>query len=168
MNWVPDSLISLVMMHVIYQSVPFWLQWCWYFFFCELRWKNWKGIEDKHFILINICVNHKFWNLWHKIFVWVAVSDLGSNDVYGVWRINDEDHSFTTQPFKIRFAKQDVFLSTMVAFSLPVTNYEVVVFSYLFHFRFSILWQQTVQNGRDSYAGCYLLFFVLQENPYLY
>ncbi|KAL3528275.1 hypothetical protein ACH5RR_007597 [Cinchona calisaya] len=50
--------------------------------------------------------------------------DLGCDDVCGIWRINDTDHSFSTQPFQIRYARRDVFLSMMVAFNLPLSKYE--------------------------------------------
>ncbi|KAL8099294.1 uncharacterized protein LOC141683483 isoform X1 [Apium graveolens] len=45
--------------------------------------------------------------------------DLGSDDVYGVWKIDDTDHSFSSQPFRIKYARQDVLLSLMVSFNLP-------------------------------------------------
>lgn len=41
-----------------------------------------------------------------------------TDDVLGVWRIDDADHSFSTQPFKIKYARQDVPLSIMVSFNL--------------------------------------------------
>lgn len=51
--------------------------------------------------------------------------NLGSDDSYGVWRIDDTDNSFSTQPFKIRYARQDVPLSVLVAFNLSLSNREV-------------------------------------------
>ncbi|XP_051123145.1 uncharacterized protein LOC127246018 isoform X2 [Andrographis paniculata] len=50
--------------------------------------------------------------------------DLGSDDVYGVWKIDDIDHSFSTQPFRIRYAKQDILLSMMVSFNFPYRKFE--------------------------------------------
>nr|XP_011464776.1 PREDICTED: protein FAM135B-like isoform X1 [Fragaria vesca subsp. vesca] len=50
--------------------------------------------------------------------------DLGSDDVYGVWRIDDTDNSFSTQPFRIKYARQDVFLSIMISFNLSLAGYE--------------------------------------------
>ncbi|CDP14916.1 unnamed protein product [Coffea canephora] len=50
--------------------------------------------------------------------------DMGCDDICGIWRINDTDHSFSTQPFRIRYARQDVFLSMMVAFTLPLSKHE--------------------------------------------
>ncbi|KAH9611300.1 hypothetical protein KSS87_023662 [Heliosperma pusillum] len=49
----------------------------------------------------------------------------GSSDSYGVWRIDDADNSFATQPFKIRYARQDVPLSVMIAFNVSLSNREV-------------------------------------------
>lgn len=78
--------------------------------------------------------------------------DLGSDDVYGVWRINDEDHSFSTQPFRIRYAKQDVFLSTMVAFSLPVANYEGMSTSAII-LKFELMYAPVLENGPNVQAS---------------
>lgn len=51
--------------------------------------------------------------------------NMGSDDSYGVWRIDDTDNSFATQPFKIRYARQDVLLSVMVAFNFSISKDEV-------------------------------------------
>ncbi|EEF52199.1 conserved hypothetical protein [Ricinus communis] len=52
-------------------------------------------------------------------------NDLGSNDICGTWRINDIDNSFLTQPFRIKYARQDVCLSVMVSFVLSLSKYKV-------------------------------------------
>lgn len=44
----------------------------------------------------------------------------------GVWRIDDTDNSFSTQPFQIKYARQDVLLSMMVAFNMSLGNREVM------------------------------------------
>ncbi|KAL5703698.1 hypothetical protein ACHQM5_022223 [Ranunculus cassubicifolius] len=49
---------------------------------------------------------------------------LGLNDVLGVWRIDDTDNSFCTQPFRIKYARQDVLLSVMVSFNIALGKYE--------------------------------------------
>lgn len=46
--------------------------------------------------------------------------------MYGVWRIDDNDNSFSTQPFRIKYARQDVLLSIMIAFNLSLGNREVI------------------------------------------
>ncbi|GAB2292886.1 hypothetical protein Dimus_027113 [Dionaea muscipula] len=48
-----------------------------------------------------------------------------SDEIFGVWRIDDSDNSFATQPFKIRYARQDVPLSVMIAFNLSLKRHEV-------------------------------------------
>jgi hypothetical protein len=53
------------------------------------------------------------------------VPDLGSDDNVGVWRIDDTDHSFSSQPFRIRYARQDILLATMVSFNLSLTKFKV-------------------------------------------
>uniref|UniRef100_A0A7N0RGB8 DUF676 domain-containing protein n=1 Tax=Kalanchoe fedtschenkoi TaxID=63787 RepID=A0A7N0RGB8_KALFE len=50
--------------------------------------------------------------------------DLGADNVHGVWRIDDADNSFSTQPFRIKYIRQDVLLSVMVSFNLSLDNYE--------------------------------------------
>ncbi|KAG6401700.1 hypothetical protein SASPL_138564 [Salvia splendens] len=51
--------------------------------------------------------------------------DLDSDYVHGIWRIDDVDHSFSTHPFRIKYAKQDVPLSMMVIFNLSPSTFEV-------------------------------------------
>ena len=48
------------------------------------------------------------------------VPDSGSEDSVAVWQINDEDLSFCTCPFLIKYAQEDVYFSVMVSFSLDV------------------------------------------------
>ncbi|RVX02533.1 hypothetical protein CK203_031098 [Vitis vinifera] len=59
------------------------------------------------------------------VFVQAAAPELGPEDAYGVWRIDDTDNSFSTQPFRIRYARQDVLLSLMISFNLSLRKYEV-------------------------------------------
>ncbi|XP_050232196.1 uncharacterized protein LOC126680935 [Mercurialis annua] len=47
-------------------------------------------------------------------------NEQGSVDAYGVWTIDDVENSFSTQPFFIKYAKQDVFLSIMISFVLSL------------------------------------------------
>ncbi|KAK7331661.1 hypothetical protein VNO80_28398 [Phaseolus coccineus] len=42
----------------------------------------------------------------------------------GVWMIDDKDNSFSTPSFRIRYARQDVFLSIMISFYLSYGVYE--------------------------------------------
>ncbi|XP_010544041.1 PREDICTED: protein FAM135B isoform X2 [Tarenaya hassleriana] len=50
--------------------------------------------------------------------------DSTPGDSYGVWRIDDKDNSFSTQPFRIKYARQDVRLCTMISFTLPLEKYQ--------------------------------------------
>lgn len=54
-----------------------------------------------------------------------SAPDLGSDDNLGVWRIDDMDHSFSSQPFRIRYARQDILLSVMISFNLSLGKFEV-------------------------------------------
>ncbi|XP_037493388.1 protein FAM135A isoform X3 [Jatropha curcas] len=51
--------------------------------------------------------------------------DMDSDSIYGAWRINDTDNSFLTQPFRIKYARQDVYLSVMISFDLSLSKYKV-------------------------------------------
>ncbi|XVF36506.1 hypothetical protein REPUB_Repub19eG0064000 [Reevesia pubescens] len=82
--------------------------------------------------------------------------NLGFDDGYGVWRIDDTDNSFATQPFRIKFARQDVLLSIMVAFDLPLTENEDP-FSSAVILKFELLYAPVLVNGSDFQAspdGC--------------
>ena len=59
-----------------------------------------------------------------------AAPDLGSGNSYGVWKIDDTDNSFSTQPFKIKYARQDILLSIMISFNFPLVKYEVRISLY--------------------------------------
>ncbi|KAJ4915317.1 putative serine esterase family protein [Raphanus sativus] len=50
--------------------------------------------------------------------------DSTSNDSSGVWKIDDKDNSFLSQPFRIKYARQDVRLCMMVSFTMPLERYE--------------------------------------------
>ncbi|XP_034896961.1 uncharacterized protein [Populus alba] len=50
--------------------------------------------------------------------------DLGGENIYGIWKIDDTDNSFLTQPFRIKYARQDIRLSIMISFTLPLDENE--------------------------------------------
>lgn len=54
-----------------------------------------------------------------------AVPDIGSKGAFGLWKIDDVDNSFYTQPFQIKYSRQDIYLSVMVSFYIPNTEDEV-------------------------------------------
>lgn len=67
---------------------------------------------------------HKFISC-NLFFSLITAPDLGSDDVLGVWKIDDMDHSFSSQPFRIRYARQDILLSVMISFNLSLGKFEV-------------------------------------------
>ncbi|XP_022768565.1 protein FAM135A-like isoform X2 [Durio zibethinus] len=82
--------------------------------------------------------------------------NLGSDDGYGVWRIDDTDNSFATQPFRIKYARQDIVLSIMVAFDLPLTENEGP-FSSAVILKFELLYAHVLENSSEFQAspdGC--------------
>ncbi|PHT98501.1 hypothetical protein BC332_32580 [Capsicum chinense] len=72
--------------------------------------------------------------------------DLGSEDVYGVWRIDDTDHSFSTQPFRIKYARQDILLSMMVSFNLSLDKREGASTSGVI-LKFELFYAPIMENG---------------------
>ncbi|KAA3476576.1 protein FAM135B-like protein isoform X1 [Gossypium australe] len=77
---------------------------------------------------------------------------LVSDEVFGVWRIDDTDNSFATQPFRIKYARQDVYLSIMVAFDLPIPENEGPPSSAVI-FKFELLYAPVLVNGSDFQAS---------------
>ncbi|XP_073123959.1 uncharacterized protein [Henckelia pumila] len=77
--------------------------------------------------------------------------DVGSEDVYGVWRIDDTDHSFSTQPFRIRYARQDILLSMMVSFNLSLGNLEGPSSSAVI-LKFELLYSPVLENRYNIQA----------------
>ncbi|RXH73798.1 hypothetical protein DVH24_016620 [Malus domestica] len=78
--------------------------------------------------------------------------DLGSDDVYGVWRIDDTDNSFSTQPFRIKYARQDVFLSIMISFNLSLAGHEGISSSPII-LKFELLHAPILGNRSDLQAS---------------
>lgn len=78
--------------------------------------------------------------------------DLGCDDICGIWRINDTDHSFSTQPFRIRYARQDVFLSMMVAFTLPLSKHEGLSTSAVL-LKFELMYAPVLENSSNLLAS---------------
>ncbi|XP_048331496.1 uncharacterized protein LOC107422813 isoform X1 [Ziziphus jujuba] len=79
-------------------------------------------------------------------------SDLGSDCIYGVWGIDDTDNSFTTQPFRIKYARQDLFLSIMVSFNLSLANHEGPPTSAVI-MKFELMYAPILENGPDVQAS---------------
>ncbi|KAI3974663.1 hypothetical protein MKX01_029653 [Papaver californicum] len=78
--------------------------------------------------------------------------DLGPDDVVGVWRIDDTDNGFYTQPFRIKYARQDVLLSAMVAFNLSLGKYEGPATSAVI-VKFELLYAPILDNGSELPAS---------------
>ncbi|XP_031105465.1 protein FAM135B-like isoform X2 [Ipomoea triloba] len=74
--------------------------------------------------------------------------DSCSDNVYGVWRIDDKDHSIYTQPFRIRYARQDILLLLMVSFNLSLAKYEGPSSSAVI-LKFELLYAPVLENRSD-------------------
>ncbi|KAG6627785.1 protein FAM135B-like isoform X1 [Carya illinoinensis] len=78
--------------------------------------------------------------------------DLGSDDVCGVWRIDDTDNSFSTQPFRVKYARQDVLLSIMISFNLPLGIYEGPPASAVI-LKFELMYAPVIEKGSEVLAS---------------
>ncbi|KAE8679923.1 Serine esterase family protein, putative isoform 4 [Hibiscus syriacus] len=78
--------------------------------------------------------------------------NVGSDDVYGVWRIDDTDNSFATRPFRIKYLKQDVLLSILVALNLPLTDNEGPSSSAVI-LKFELLYSPVMEKGSEFQAS---------------
>lgn len=61
-----------------------------------------------------------------------AAPEAVAEETLGVWRIDDSDNSFYTQPFRIKYSRQDVYLSVMVSFNLIMREDEVLSLNFSF------------------------------------
>ncbi|XP_019053795.1 PREDICTED: uncharacterized protein LOC104599909 isoform X2 [Nelumbo nucifera] len=78
--------------------------------------------------------------------------DGGLDNALGVWRIDDTDNSFYTQPFRIKYARQDVLLSVMISFNLSLEKCEVPATSAVI-LKFELLFSPILENGFDMQAS---------------
>lgn len=83
-----------------------------------------------------------------------AAPDLDQRNIYGVWKIDDTDNSFSSQTFRIKYARQDVHLCMMVSFILPRSRFAVMI-----SLSFSCLYRNV--KGRGNLVGMKLGLTVL-------
>ncbi|KAL2318163.1 hypothetical protein Fmac_032039 [Flemingia macrophylla] len=74
--------------------------------------------------------------------------DLGPSSIYGIWRIDDTDNSFSTQPFRIKYARQDIHLCMMISFNLSLSRFEVLPTTAVI-LKFELMYAPTFENGAD-------------------
>ncbi|XP_008781421.1 uncharacterized protein LOC103701215 isoform X2 [Phoenix dactylifera] len=78
--------------------------------------------------------------------------DAAPDDIFGVWRIDDADHSFSTQPFRIKYARQDVLLSVMVSFNLTIGKDESPSMSAVM-LKFELMYAPILENSSEMQAS---------------
>lgn len=78
--------------------------------------------------------------------------DVTSEDVCGVWRIDDAEQSFSTQPFRIKYARQDVLLSVMVSFYLNLGQDERPSTSAVI-LKFELMYAPILESGVEMQAS---------------
>ncbi|XP_061370160.1 uncharacterized protein LOC133312893 isoform X2 [Gastrolobium bilobum] len=74
--------------------------------------------------------------------------DLGPSSIYGIWRIDDTDNSFSTQPFRIKYARQDIHLCMMISFNLSLSRFEGLPTTAVI-LKFELMYAPTFENGAD-------------------
>ncbi|CAJ2643167.1 unnamed protein product [Trifolium pratense] len=78
--------------------------------------------------------------------------DLDQSSIYGAWKIDDTENSFSTQTFRIKYAKQDVHLCMMITFNLSrsksvdFTTNGVIL-------KFELIYAATLEDGADMQAS---------------
>uniref|UniRef100_A0A453K9C2 Uncharacterized protein n=1 Tax=Aegilops tauschii subsp. strangulata TaxID=200361 RepID=A0A453K9C2_AEGTS len=77
-----------------------------------------------------------------------AAPDVGADDALGIWRIDDADNSFYTQPFRIKYARQDIYLSVMVSFNILNGEQEGPAASAVI-LKYELIYAPTLENGSD-------------------
>ncbi|XP_004498451.1 uncharacterized protein [Cicer arietinum] len=78
--------------------------------------------------------------------------DLGPGSIYGIWRIDDIDNSFSTQPFRIKYARQDIHLCMMVSFNLSLSRFKGLPTTAVI-LKFELMYTPTVENSADLQAS---------------
>lgn len=80
------------------------------------------------------------------------VPDLDPTSMYGAWRIDDTDNSFSTQSFRIKYARQDVHLYMMIVFNLPRSKFVDLATTAVI-LKFELMYAPTVEDGADLQAS---------------
>ncbi|KAL6641845.1 hypothetical protein ACP70R_020026 [Stipagrostis hirtigluma subsp. patula] len=81
-----------------------------------------------------------------------AAPDVGADDALGIWKIDDVDNSFYTQPFRIKYARQDIYLSVMVSFNIFNSEEEGPATSPVM-LKFELIYAPTLDNGSELLAS---------------
>ncbi|XP_024319369.1 uncharacterized protein LOC100837726 isoform X4 [Brachypodium distachyon] len=76
-------------------------------------------------------------------------TDIGAKRAFGFWKIDDVDNSFYTQPFRIKYARQDIYLSVMVSFYIPNSEDEGPATSSVI-LKFELLYVPTLGNRIET------------------
>ncbi|KAJ7965893.1 hypothetical protein O6P43_015451 [Quillaja saponaria] len=93
--------------------------------------------------------------------------DLDSDNIYGMWRIDNSNNSFSTQPFRIKYARQDVHLCIMISFNLALGEFEGPSKSAVI-MKFELMYAPTHENGanlQDSLDACPAAFHEFRIPP---
>ncbi|XP_029126722.1 protein FAM135B isoform X2 [Cajanus cajan] len=78
--------------------------------------------------------------------------DLDPSNTYGAWKIDDTDNSFSTQSFRIKYARQDVHLYLMTVFNLSRSKFVDLATTAVI-LKFELLYTPTTENDADEEAS---------------
>ncbi|XP_027354668.1 protein FAM135B [Abrus precatorius] len=78
--------------------------------------------------------------------------DLDPSSIYGAWRIDDTDNSFSTRTFRIKYARQDVHLYMMISFNLSRSNLVDLATTAVI-LKFELMYAPLTENGADLQAS---------------
>ncbi|KAL3023804.1 hypothetical protein AAZX31_04G085400 [Glycine max] len=78
--------------------------------------------------------------------------DLDPSSVYGVWRIDDTDNSFSTQSFRIKYARQDVHLYMMIVFNLSRSEFVDLATTAVI-LKFELIYAPATEDGVNMQAS---------------
>ncbi|CAD6258070.1 unnamed protein product [Miscanthus lutarioriparius] len=74
--------------------------------------------------------------------------DIGVKSSFGFWKIDDVGNSFYTQPFLVKYSRQDIYLSVMVSFYIPNSEDEGPATSSVI-LKFELIYIPTLGNGTE-------------------
>ncbi|KAJ3671410.1 hypothetical protein LUZ60_007489 [Juncus effusus] len=84
-----------------------------------------------------------------RVVQYEAAPEAVSDETVSVWHISDSENCFYTQPFHIKYARQDVYLSVMVSFNLIIREDETPSSSSVI-LKFELIYNHLLGNAIDQ------------------
>lgn len=90
------------------------------------------------------------------------VPNIVPDNIFPVWRIDDTEHSFSTQSFRVKYARQDVHLSIMVSFNFAIGKDERPLNSAVV-LKFELMYAPLMENCQEIQTPFVMLPTALHE-----